>query len=99
MGSFLFLLLYDHFDSSVRNLEELKSLGVPILAVVPKILNPAKQIAARRSDIRFFAVSAVYFSLILATLSVECLRSYSIVFNPAQIRQMVISQVKEGILK
>lgn len=99
VGSFLLLVLFDQLDRSVRNLDELKSLGVPILAVVPSIRNPAEQVAARRRDIRFFAMSGVYFSFILATLSIECLRSYSITFmSPAQIRQS-LSLLKEGVLK
>jgi len=87
-GSLAILVLLDYLDSTVRNLDTLKSLGVPVLAVVPKIQNPADLKAARITDIRFFTVAAAYFSIILAVLSIEVIREFSIDFmNIAQIKQ------------
>jgi polysaccharide chain length determinant protein (PEP-CTERM system associated) len=77
-GSFALLVLLDHFDMSVRSLDELKSLGVPILAVVPRIQNPDEQQLTRRRDIRFFALSGAYFTILLAVLTFEVLRSHSV---------------------
>lgn len=78
VGSFAFLVLLDQFDMSVRSLDELKSLGVPILAVIPRIQNPQELQMTRRRDIRFFAISGAYFSIILAVLTFEMLRSFSV---------------------
>lgn len=97
-GSLAFLVLLDYLDSSVRDLDTLKSLGVPVLAVVPKIENPADLKAARKRDIRFFAVAAAYFSLILAVLTVEVMREFSIdLVNAAEI-ELKLSQLKQNLL-
>jgi len=65
-GALAVLLLLDHFDSSVRTPEMVKSLGIPLLAVVQKIEDPEHQMISVRRDIWFFASSTIYFSLILA---------------------------------
>lgn len=86
VGSFGLLVLLDHLDKSVRNVEALKSLGVQILAVVPTIENPVELQVARRRDYWFYGIAAACFMLILATVPLELMRSFSIdVFNPADI--------------
>ena len=77
VASFGLILLVDYLDKSVKELESLKSLGVPILAVIPRIESENSLLASRRKDIRFFSITATYFLLILGTLSFEALRDYS----------------------
>lgn len=78
MASFGFLVLLDHLDKSVRNIEALKSLGVQVLAVIPTIENQVELQAARKRDYWFYGIAAVCFMLVLATIPLELLRPQSI---------------------
>ncbi len=77
-ASFAFLVLLDHLDKSVRNIESLKSLGVQILAVVPTIENPIELQALRKRDYWFYGIAGMCFMLILATVPLELMRDLSI---------------------
>ena len=78
VASFAFLLLLDQLDNSVRNVESLKSLGIPVLAVVPTIENPLEVEAARKRDYWFYGVAAACFMLIMATVPFELMRPLSL---------------------
>jgi polysaccharide chain length determinant protein (PEP-CTERM system associated) len=99
VGSLAVLVLLDYLDSSVRDLDTLKSLGVPVLAVVPKIQNPADLKLARIRDTRFFAVTGAYFLLILAILSIEVMQQFSINLVSVANMELNLSQLKTRILK
>ncbi|BCS54986.1 XrtA system polysaccharide chain length determinant [Geobacter sp. SVR] len=87
-GSFAILLLLDHLDVSVRHIDSLRSLGVQVLAVVPKIENPSEALAVRRRDWWFFSLAGIYFLLILATIPIEYMRENSYdILSGAGIRQ------------
>lgn len=73
-ASFGLLVLLDTLDKSVRNVESLKSLGVPVLAVVPTIENQVELLALRRRDYWFYGIAALCFMLILATIPLELMR-------------------------
>jgi len=77
VASFGFLVLLDHLDKSVRNIESLKSLGIQILAVVPTIENPIELQALRRRDYWFYGIAGTCFMLILATVPLELMRNLS----------------------
>ena len=95
-ASFAFLVLLDNFDKSVRNIDALKSLGVQILAVVPTIENPIELEALRKKDYWFYGVTGTCFLLILATVPLEFMRSFSIsISSPAEIK----AQLKTITLK
>lgn len=95
-ASFGFLVLLDQLDKSVRNVESLKALGVPVLAVVPTIKNPIETQAARKRDYWFYGIAAACFMLILATVPLELIRSQSInIFNSAGVE----TQLKNLTLK
>jgi len=74
LGSLGLLVLRDYLDSSVRSVDALKSLGVPVLAVVPTIETQAEVQAVRRRDIWFFTLAGTYFIGVLATVSLELMR-------------------------
>lgn len=69
-------LLLDQVDSSIKSLDALKSLGVPILAVVPTIRNPEEIILKRKKNKKLFLAAGAYFSIILAVLLYEVLSRY-----------------------
>lgn len=78
LASFGFLVLRDHLDKSVRNVESLKSLGIQVLAVVPTIENPVELLAARKRDYWFFGIAAACFIMVLATVPLELMRYLSV---------------------
>ena len=95
-GSFAVLVLLDHLDKSVRNTESLKSLGVQILAVVPTIENPLAMKAQQKKDYWFYGIAGACFMLILAAVSLEFMKEFSIdVFSSAGIKD----QLKQLTLK
>jgi polysaccharide biosynthesis transport protein len=69
-------LLLDKTDNSVKSVDSLKMLGLPVLAAIPSIRNPAEHALKRKKDIRVFAAAGAYFSLILMVLAYEVLKRY-----------------------
>lgn len=97
-ASFAVLVLLDNFDKTVRNIESLRSLGVLVLAVVPKIENQIEITALRRKDKLFFTCAGAYFLLILATVPIELMRHLSVsIFSIADIRQSMMNLVNLSI--
>lgn len=78
LAGFGLLILLDHHDKSIRTVDTLKKLGLPILAVVPPIPDPVAIEAARRRDRWFYATAAVCFLVVLATVPIELVRYLSI---------------------
>jgi polysaccharide chain length determinant protein (PEP-CTERM system associated) len=72
-GGFGLVLLKDLLDSSIKNADVAKQLGLPVLAVIPRIEEPLKLAEQSRRDLRLYAISGVYFMLILAVLILELL--------------------------
>ncbi len=96
IASFSFLVLLDFLDKSVRNVDALKSLGIQVLAVVPKIENPVELEALRRRDYWFYGVAAACFMFILATTNHELMRYLSVdIISAADIK----TQMKSFTLK
>jgi polysaccharide chain length determinant protein (PEP-CTERM system associated) len=93
------LLVLDHQDKTVKSLDELKKLGLPILAVVPRIRTAEELAAGKSRNRKFLLASGAYFALILATLSLELLRSSAIFpMHPSQLHQKV-AQFKELVAR
>lgn len=65
------LVLIDMFDRSVKNADALKVLGVQVLAVIPRITDPAETARARRSDLRLYLLVGTCFLVILSFLITE----------------------------
>lgn len=86
-ASFGVIVLLDQLDKSVRNIESLRSLGIQVLAVVPTIKNQMELQVSRTRDYWFYGIAAACFMMILLTVPLEILRSFSIdVFNPAEMK-------------
>jgi len=86
--SFGLIVLLDYLDDSVRNVDAIKSLGIPVLAVVPKIKDTAELSASRKRDAWFFTGACAYFSLILISLSFEMLRDHPLsIISSVSIKQ------------
>lgn len=72
-GGLGLLIGLDFFDHSVRTVDSLKTLGISVLAVVPRIRPQELVEQERRKDMRLYAVAGTYFMMILALLVLEVL--------------------------
>ena len=72
-ASFGLLLLIDQLDGSVKDVEFIKGLSAPLLAVIPRMQYPALVIRQRRRAVSFFTVAGVYFLLMLCFPVMELL--------------------------
>ncbi len=65
------IVLLDAFDNSIKNVDTIKSLGIPVLAVIPHIQDPRALIKLRRKDIFFYMLSGLYIVLLGAVIVLE----------------------------
>ena len=72
-GSFGVLVLLDQMDPSVKDVDFVKSLGAPVLAVVPRMQDPQLLMKQQRKSLRLFIVSGLYFTLMLVFPAMELL--------------------------
>ena len=61
-ASFGLLLLLDQIDGSVKDVEFVKGLGAPVLAIIPRMQHPALVIRQRRRAVGFFSAARLVFS-------------------------------------
>jgi succinoglycan biosynthesis transport protein ExoP len=69
-------LLLDNLDHSVKSIDSLKKLGVPVLASIPTIRDPEELNRRKKKDTKIFVLAGAYFSLILVVLVVEVFTRY-----------------------
>jgi len=65
VGSFLALLLLEQIDGTVKDVDFVKGLGVPVLAVVPRIFIQRDVDRQRRKTIRLLSFAGVYLVFLL----------------------------------
>jgi polysaccharide chain length determinant protein (PEP-CTERM system associated) len=70
-GGFGLLLAIDYFDKSVKSVDTLKSLGINVMAVIPKINDPQATEEELRRDHKLYIMAGSYFSVILMFLVLE----------------------------
>lgn len=67
------IIILDYIDSSARSVDVIKTLGFPVLAIIPTIKNPEELIIKKRKDILLYKVAGIYAALILALFAMELL--------------------------
>lgn len=72
-GSFGILMLLDQMNSSVRDVDFIKGLGLPLLAVVPRIHDQQQVDLHRRRTVRLFSAAGVYMLFLLCFPLMEVL--------------------------
>jgi polysaccharide biosynthesis transport protein len=72
-GAFGLLFLLDLLNRSVKSVDEVKTLGLPIMALIPKMRDEQEIRQAKRRDLRLYAVAGGYFGILLCFLAVEFL--------------------------
>jgi polysaccharide biosynthesis transport protein len=72
-GAFGLLFLLDMLNRAVKSVDDVKALGLPIMALIPKMRNELEIRKNRWRDLRFFSVAGAYFGMILFVLVAEFL--------------------------
>ena len=73
VGSFGFLFLLDQFDSSVKELEFVKGFGMPVLAIIPRLLDPGLEARQNKRSRLILGAAAAYFLIMLCFPAMELL--------------------------
>lgn len=73
-GAFGILFLLDSMNSSLKSSDAARQFGLPVLAVIPKIDEPALIARQRKRNLRLFAVAGIYFLLLLCFPLMELLQ-------------------------
>ncbi len=70
-GAMGLLVLLDYFDDSVKSVEALKEIGLPVLAVIPKIRSADVETRERASALRVYVTAGAYFVFLLVIMVLE----------------------------
>ncbi|HEC97227.1 MAG TPA: chain length-determining protein [Nitrospirae bacterium] len=73
LGGFGAVFLRDSLDSSVKEVQTVKDLGLEVLAVIPKMFNEAERKKERKKDWVIYTVAGFYFLIICAAFIHELL--------------------------
>ncbi|KAF0221856.1 MAG: lipopolysaccharide biosynthesis [Geobacteraceae bacterium] len=68
VGGFGGVYLRETLDSSIKDTQTLKTLGLEVLAVIPKMINEVEQKKETKKDRLVYAASGFYFSIICFSL-------------------------------
>jgi uncharacterized protein involved in exopolysaccharide biosynthesis len=72
-GSFGILLVKDAMDHSIKHVDVVRSLGVPLIAIIPHIDDPLVVASRIKSDRWLYLISGTYFAIIVSVLLMELL--------------------------
>ncbi|MEF9427434.1 MAG: hypothetical protein L0956_09820 [Candidatus Mariimomonas ferrooxydans] len=73
-GAFGFVLLLDNMDTSVKTVDVLKTLKLPVLAIIPSIYTKDELKSQREKDIRLYAFAGIFMLCVLGVLAIEFLK-------------------------
>ncbi len=68
------VLLLENMNPSIKDFHQLEEFGIDVLAVIPTIVDPARQKRQRRRDALAFLMAGLYFSGVLGLLGFEFLK-------------------------
>jgi len=72
-GAFGLLVVIDTLDTSVKSVDALRSFGVPVLAVIPHIQDPAALVKTRAKDIALYIFVGLFVVMLGAVMVRELL--------------------------
>ena len=72
-GGFGILFLLDYMDYSVKTVESLIALGLPILAIIPRIQSAEDLKKKKKKDILVFSIAGFYMLCIIGVIAMEML--------------------------
>jgi len=93
-GAFALLMLLDQLDGSAKDVSFVKSLGAPVLAVVPRMQDPVLVAKRHKRSVRIFVASGIYFLLMLVFPAMELLE---LPYVDKVLDHMNPSSIKQGV--
>lgn len=73
LGGFGVVFLLDYIDNSIKTLEDLKTLGLPLLATIPRMQTAEDLIRIKKKDKWLYSVVGLYMICILGVFAMELL--------------------------
>lgn len=70
-GGFAVLMALDQFDKTVKGVDTLKAMGIKVLAVIPRISDPAATAEEEKKDRLLYLYAGSYFGVIVMLLGLE----------------------------
>lgn len=67
------MIVLDRFDRSVKSVDTLKKMGMPVLAVISTMQTPQQIAAKRKKNGMFYAVAGAYLAVLVAMAAIEAL--------------------------
>ncbi len=86
-GSFGLLVLLDLLNKTLKNVDDLKALKVPILAIIPKIQDPLALLKEQKRNRRYYLLGGAYLMVLLCLVGAELagLSPVDRMFDPASL--------------
>ena len=72
-GGFGLVFVIDYFDKSIKTIEALKGLGMPVLAILPAIETQEEKKIRKKEDIRLLTYAGLYALCLVTFLIMEYL--------------------------
>jgi uncharacterized protein involved in exopolysaccharide biosynthesis len=73
-GGACYAVILDMLDRSIKNIDTLKDLGLPVIGIIPRIQNIETIAATRRKDYLVYSAAGLYLTAAMALAVVELLR-------------------------
>ena len=73
LGGFGAVFFRESLDSSIKEVQTVKNLGIEVLAVIPKIFDKSEQRVVRKRDLIMYTLAGLYLLVILAAFVHELL--------------------------
>jgi len=72
-GGFAVIFILDYTNRSIKTIGSLKELGMPVLAVIPKMISEEEIMKMKKQDILIYSIAGAYMLCILTVLGMEVL--------------------------
>jgi len=75
-GAFALILFMDKIDHTVKKVDTVKALGLPVLGMVPRIRIPEEIVRKRKKDIKIYAIASFYMFIVLGVFAFEVIAKH-----------------------
>jgi len=98
-GGFGLIFLLDQLDGSVKDVEFVKGLGAPVLAIIPRMQDPLLELRQRKRSLRLFSVASLYLLVLLCFPAMELMGVTYLDRLLDRIHAVDITQSAKGLLR
>lgn len=76
-GGLAMVFLVENLNGSVKEVHQLEELEVNVLAIIPRIHDPAEERRCKRNDVLAYATASIYFSAVICLLAFEAIKRFA----------------------